>query len=216
MQPNLLASCSIHFEDLLNLQCHVYWKDKDGVYKGYNNAFKSFGYNSPNDVIGKKDSDIFSPQIASTYIKNDAQIFLTKSSMIFREPGILKGNFNIIFLSHKMPLYDANHNINGLLGLSFIQDNIPQILQIKCLSCPQFSDICLSCNKRDTIHCPLPSDKEKECLEYLCQGLTLKMIAKKLNISPKTVETYIERAKVKFGCHNKAQLILAYLRLTRC
>jgi DNA-binding CsgD family transcriptional regulator len=58
------------------------------------------------------------------------------------------------------------------------------------------------------------SKKESACLYHLSQGLTLKRIAKQMGISPKTVETYIERAKIKTHCQNKAQLISAFMRLS--
>ena len=38
------------------------------------------------------------------------------------------------------------------------------------------------------------------------------MIGKKLEISPRTVETYLERSKIKTNTHNKAQLISIFIQ----
>ena len=46
-------------------------------------------------------------------------------------------------------------------------------------------------------------------MQYLCRGLTTKQIARRLKLSPRTVETYIDRVKIKYNCHNKAELLWA-------
>lgn len=49
--------------------------------------------------------------------------------------------------------------------------------------------------------------RELDCIVLLMQGYTFKMIANKLGISPRTVETYIENIKQKTGCFSKSELI---------
>ena len=53
--------------------------------------------------------------------------------------------------------------------------------------------------------------REVECLGELTTGSTAKMIARKLNISPRTVEAHIANIKQKLDCHHKSQLI-GYMR----
>lgn len=48
---------------------------------------------------------------------------------------------------------------------------------------------------------------ESFCLFYLVRGNTAKLIAKKMNISFRTVETYLENIKIKLNCKNKSELI---------
>jgi len=50
------------------------------------------------------------------------------------------------------------------------------------------------------------SKREIECLFHLSQGKSIKEIGRLLNISPRTVETYILSSKRKTGYHNKADL----------
>lgn len=49
--------------------------------------------------------------------------------------------------------------------------------------------------------------RELECLIYTASGLSMKQIAIKLCISPRTVETFINSIKTKTGLHYKSQLI---------
>lgn len=52
--------------------------------------------------------------------------------------------------------------------------------------------------------------REIECARLIIMGRTAKEIARDLNISPKTVEVYINNIKRKTGCHYKHELIKSY------
>ena len=52
--------------------------------------------------------------------------------------------------------------------------------------------------------------KEIECYHYLSKGYSLKSIANRLGISPRTVETHINNVKLKTNCQNK-DVLLKYL-----
>ncbi len=49
--------------------------------------------------------------------------------------------------------------------------------------------------------------REKECLQYLYEGLSSKEIAKITGISPRTVERHFENIKLKFNCTKITQLL---------
>ena len=49
--------------------------------------------------------------------------------------------------------------------------------------------------------------RESECLFYLMRGKSLKEIGRIMGISPRTVETHIDRLKYKFCSTNKSELI---------
>ncbi len=51
------------------------------------------------------------------------------------------------------------------------------------------------------------TQRETQCLFYTIRGASAKMVANKLNLSPKTVEFYIDNLKEKFGCYSKSDLI---------
>ena len=51
------------------------------------------------------------------------------------------------------------------------------------------------------------SSREQNCLDYIGDGYTLREIAEFLEISPRTVETYVERLKSKLGVYKKSELV---------
>lgn len=51
------------------------------------------------------------------------------------------------------------------------------------------------------------SQRELDCLQYLCKGYTAKKAGQHLSLSPRTIETYWGQTKKKFNCRNKSELI---------
>jgi len=51
------------------------------------------------------------------------------------------------------------------------------------------------------------SKREAECMVYLLKGKSSKNVAKKLKLSPRTVEYYIENMKKKLKCRTKFELV---------
>lgn len=49
--------------------------------------------------------------------------------------------------------------------------------------------------------------RELNCLALIAKGYTMKGVALRLNISPRTVETHLRNLKEKFGFSSKNQLV---------
>lgn len=56
------------------------------------------------------------------------------------------------------------------------------------------------------------SNREVECLFYLCLGNTAKEIAKMMDISPRTVESHIEQIITKTNCRNRIDIVGKFSR----
>jgi len=56
------------------------------------------------------------------------------------------------------------------------------------------------------------SRREKEVIELLCLGYANREISDEMSISPRTVETYIERLMFKLRARNRLALVATYIR----
>ncbi|HUC80626.1 MAG TPA: response regulator transcription factor [Flavisolibacter sp.] len=52
------------------------------------------------------------------------------------------------------------------------------------------------------------TEKEREFLKWICTELSYKEIADKMNISPRTVDTYRDNLQEKLGCKGRVSLVL--------
>jgi DNA-binding CsgD family transcriptional regulator len=57
------------------------------------------------------------------------------------------------------------------------------------------------------------SPREREVLALLADGATYGSIARTLELSPHTVDTYLRRLRAKTGSSNRTQLVMLALRL---
>lgn len=57
------------------------------------------------------------------------------------------------------------------------------------------------------------SNRQLQCANLLLEGNTVKEIAAYLNLSPRTIETYIDHLKHKLNCHTKTDLIVKLTKL---
>ena len=111
---------AIEIEHFSFLPCHVYWKDTKGTYLGYNDfGAKRLGFKNATEVTGHSDFEIFPQSIAIEFVNNDKKITALKTAMLFPENGVLKKALKVIFISYKMPIFDLNESLIGILGLSF-------------------------------------------------------------------------------------------------
>ncbi|MFI8193409.1 helix-turn-helix transcriptional regulator [Streptomyces sp. NPDC085946] len=59
------------------------------------------------------------------------------------------------------------------------------------------------------------SDRERQVLSCLAEGYTYLSIARRLNLSPHTVDTYLRRIRGKTGVSNRAHLMILALKISR-
>jgi two-component system aerobic respiration control sensor histidine kinase ArcB len=91
---------------------HVFWKNKDGVYLGCNlKQAQYYGFDSPDCVVNKTDSDILGAEVGATLRKNDLEIMSHTGVSTIEESN--KGD---IFLSSKTAIRDPNGNAVGIIG----------------------------------------------------------------------------------------------------
>ncbi len=235
---NHLQEICDYYENIIALlPGHVYWMDKNNIFLACNDLqSKSAGLNSRKEIIGKTNQDMIWKDQAEALNKNNLKVMEIGEPYTTEEYAVM-ANGSGVYLSQKVPLYNKEKEIIGILGISFdITDR--KKMQAELKSAKEESEMskrnlisfiaCLACN----INCNFNSvfnmlnkltpnkyflkgfdcstyltKRELICLIYTVKGKTAKEIGSNLNISPKTAESYIMCIKEKLGCYNKSQLI---------
>jgi DNA-binding CsgD family transcriptional regulator len=168
----------------------IFWKDLHSNFLGCNSQFANAArLPSPELIYGKSDYDLpWGDSHGDIYRRGDKDV-LEGQLMInsFETQKTANGEL-ITILINKTPLMNESGQKIGIIGSYF------EISDFK--------------------HTPLPtslSARQKECLIFLCKGMTAKTIANMLSISVRTVEHHIEELKYKLDCHNKSELIIKAL-----
>ena len=95
----------------------VFVKDRDGRYVMVNPAAARFVGRTVEQVIGKTDVEIFSPETGRSIMQKDRHILSTGENITYEEVGTAAG-VSWTFLSTKGPYRDANGKIVGVLGIA--------------------------------------------------------------------------------------------------
>lgn len=104
---------------LSNLPNSIYWKDLNGVYLGANiHAAHMVGLDSINDIIGKTDYDLTSKEKADAFRRNDVLVTTKGVELSVEEKSFSKDGKQLIQLSTKKPIKNAEGNIIGVMGVT--------------------------------------------------------------------------------------------------
>lgn len=177
---------SLNLDSFQLVNSPVFIKDQQGRYLWANHFFvnKSAGYQSLSEITNKNDYD-FSWHIYADNLRNNDRLLLEENEGISVYEKIIRHDRKLVdIITRKCPLFDKQQRLVGLIGFSV---ELPKPAQHKVLS-----------------------DREQTCVLYLSKGYTDKRIARELNLSPRTIETYINSAKSKLQVKTRAELIARY------
>jgi PAS domain S-box-containing protein len=115
----------IHERDLLNtlmdsIPDTIYFKDRSSRFTRINKAQVSvLGVDDPGEAIGKTDLDFQSPELANVFYSEEQEIIWTGKPMIDRiEFNPTADGRPRWFSATKVPIFDRDGQINGLVGIS--------------------------------------------------------------------------------------------------
>ena len=188
------------------------YKDKYSVYIAGNQQLASYmGYEHAEKITGLTDANTKSEMsaLASQFVEQDKEVMQTGERQHIDIGYYPNGDLQIHF-SVKKQLRDNNNKTIGTVFTCFelqptFLSHLYQDLMIETK--PSLFTIG---GHYDDYHL---TKRESECLFYLIRGWTAKTIAKKLNLSNKTIECYIDRIKNKLDCPNKSSLIEKSIQL---
>lgn len=101
----------------------IFVKDLDGTYTFANKAFSELFERPLDEIIGKKDFEIFSLQEANYLREIDKKIIETKNPLT-TEDRLIVNEDELIFKTTKAPLFDEKGNVIGICGFA---NNITQL-----------------------------------------------------------------------------------------
>lgn len=104
-------------EILDNMPFMAWYKDHKGVFIAVNQPFADSCGKTKEEIIGKTDFDIWSYELALSYVKDDMEVMKTKKKKSVEEP-IDDHTGGIWFETFKSPVFDANDNVIGTIGMS--------------------------------------------------------------------------------------------------
>jgi DNA-binding CsgD family transcriptional regulator len=200
----------LDFIDLFALPYSVYLLDKQGATVKINEVgTKVCGFHTPDQAIGKTIFDVSSGHSAKDLLDNCDSVLQQESVKLFDEFNTRFDGRALHFLSIKFPCYGITHQLQGTLGLSIVigehplAEAIMHLTQLGLLPKNTPHNQAISLDLGNVLLTP----REQECLEYTVKGYTAKQIAKKLSISPRTVEDYLNQTKSKLGVATKQEMI---------
>ncbi|MEK7989692.1 MAG: response regulator, partial [Thiotrichaceae bacterium] len=105
-----------------NIPDLVFWKDKNSVYLGCNEAFAAMNkLDHIYDIVGKTDSDLAWHQQADQFRQKDLEIMSNNQPLLYVEeqiPSVNKENTSCWVETSKIPLHDSNNKVAGILCLA--------------------------------------------------------------------------------------------------
>lgn len=98
---------------------NVYWINREGIYQGCNNNQAAvIGLTSRSDIIGKRNINIPGFLIPEVLDKVNEQVMQTRQAITVEEPAIFPDGIKGTFLSNKVPLYNRDNEVIGMVGIS--------------------------------------------------------------------------------------------------
>lgn len=182
----------------------VFAKDLNGRFLFCNEDHAEIaGLDSPSQIVGKSDVDLFWKKNASECQMSDRLTIKcgSRANVLERCFHRYDGVFDIII--SKYQLQNEKGECIGVVGSYYdvkkhLNDNIPEHCKIPTKQ------------SSDSIYL---SKREKEVLNYLALGRTNKEVAYCLEISPRTVDFFVNQLKKKFQCAYKKDVVISAVKL---
>ncbi len=96
----------------------IFYKDVNGVYLGCNAAFVEFVGRPAEEIVGKSDFDLFPHEVAAFFREQDAEMMTRGQARHNDEWVDYPDGRRVLLDTLKVPFYDADKNLLGLIGIS--------------------------------------------------------------------------------------------------
>lgn len=102
-----------------HIPAYIFSKNRAGQYTYVNQMLAALHALQQKEIIGKTDEELFTPQAAQNFIKNDAAVFEDRKTIrALEDGGVDEFGIERSYLSVKCPVEDENGEVIELLGMS--------------------------------------------------------------------------------------------------
>ncbi len=116
----LLKARSQEVSTLLDsLPGYAFFKNRDSVYLRANRKLCDDLGLSPEEFSGKTDFDLFPRAMAEGYLRDDARVIATGQPLEGIEEQVRLGNATLHVATRKVPVFDSDGKVSGIIGLAF-------------------------------------------------------------------------------------------------
>ncbi len=172
------------------------------------------GHGSIRSALGKTIANVATPETSCHILNHNQEVMALKKMRFYDEEAVLRKNGNLVnYFSIKSPLFNDEGQVIGLLGCGFnsimssYENSFIQLKQLGLINSPKLfflMNFHLNQNRINNYHL---SKREVEVIHHTISGKTAKQIAKILNLSPRTIEHYLENIKIKMNIATKNDLL---------
>ena len=187
----------------------LFWKDRNSVYRNCNRRFAKAGGVTADRIVGQLDENLPWAEHVAKYHQDD-QKAMNGEIVTTIEPFILADRTRLWVKCVKQQDLNEQGGVIGMWGyaIPLIGRESVKTPLIDSMDVKYFGEgIQVGYRIIKAFEWLNLSVRESECLFYLIRGKTAKSIAAKLNLSVRTVESYIDYIKFKMGCYTKEDLI---------
>lgn len=102
-----------------NIPINVFWKDTSSKFLGVNAvSLKEMTLENENEVIGKSDFDFYDKIDAENYRADEEAIMQSGKPKLNYQESHIKNGEKRCYVSNKIPFFDENNNVIGIVGTS--------------------------------------------------------------------------------------------------
>lgn len=96
---------------------HIFYKDADGVYLGCSENFASSVGRTREEIVGRTDMELFSPDLSATFLANDRDVMQNKAPIMFdTEIPTLEGS--VMMETVLAPMLTRDDEVLGVVGVA--------------------------------------------------------------------------------------------------